>query len=259
MIIIKLLLTIWHFSCFFAKGGLIMLFVKNRIKRHQLNAENTSKACKRMVKLLDLQVQLTNPDKWELLKKSNYLIVANHVSYLDIAILTSIRPLLFITSNEMKNTPFLGQLTQLGGSLYTDRKKFTGIMGEIKNFASFLADGFNVVLFPEATSTDGKQLRPFKKSLLQVAIQAEKPILPICIKYVTSQGNPITDENRDNFYWYGDMAFLPHFMRLIKTKNTKIEVTILDEIEVVKDSDRKELSDKAFQQISNKYYSYKYL
>ncbi len=259
MMIIKLVLTIWYFACFFAKGGLIMLFIRNRVKRHQLNAKNTSKACKRMVKLLDLHVKLTNPDKWKLLQDNNYLLVANHVSYLDIAILTSIRPLLFITSNEMKNTPFLGQLTQLGGSLYTDRKKFTGIMGEIKNFATFLKDGFNVVLFPEATSTDGKQLRPFKKSLLQVAIEAEKSILPVCIKYVSSSGQMISDANRDNFYWYGDMAFLPHFMRLIKTKNTLIEVTILNEIEVTNDSNRKDLNDKAFKQISDKYYSYKYL
>lgn len=259
MIILKLILTIWYFTCFFAKGGCIMLFVGNKVKRHHLNALNTANACKKMIKLLDIKINLTNPDKWDLLKENNYLVLANHVSYLDIAILTSVRPFLFITSNEMKNTPFLGQLTQLGGSLYTNRKQFTGIMGEIKNFASFLQDGFNVVLFPEATSTDGKQLRPFKKSLLQVAIEAQKPILPICIKYLSSAGQPISDKNRDDFYWYGDMAFLPHFMRLIKTKKTSIEITILDEIQVSQDSNRKELSDKAFKRISDKYYSYKYL
>lgn len=256
---IKLLVTVWYFLCFFARGGVIMLFTHDRIKRHHLNAKNTSKACSKMIKLLDIQVKLTNPEKWSLLEKDNYLIIANHVSYLDIAILTSIRPLLFITSNEMKNTPFLGQLTQLGGSLYTDRKKFTGIMGEIKNFATFLQDGFNVVLFPEATSTDGKQLRPFKKSLFQVAIEAEKPVLPICIKYLSSQGQAISDKNRDNFYWYGDMSFLPHFLRLIKTKNTLIEVTILNEIPVTSQSNRKSLNDNAFTQISEKYYSYRYL
>ncbi len=255
----KIIFSIWYFLCFFLKGGFIMLFTKNRVKRHQLNAENTSKACSKMVKLLGLKVNLTNPEKWEILNQENFLIISNHVSYLDIPILTSIRPFLFITSHEMKNTPFLGQLTQLGGSLYTDRKKFTGIMGEIKNFATFLKDGFNVVLFPEATSTDGKQLRNFKKSLLQVAIEAEKPILPICIKYLTCDGQPISDENRDNLYWYGDMGFLPHFMRLIKTKDTQIEITLLDKIEVTAESDRKSLNDNAFKQISEKYYSYKYL
>ncbi len=257
--LLKIIISIWYFLGFFLKGGFIMLFTKNRVKRHQLNAENTSKACCKMVKLLGLKVNLTNPEKWEILNQENFLIISNHVSYLDIPILTSIRPFLFITSHEMKNTPFLGQLTQLGGSLYTDRKKFTGIMGEIKNFATFLKDGFNVVLFPEATSTDGKQLRNFKKSLLQVAIEAEKPILPICIKYLTCDGQPISDENRDNLYWYGDMGFLPHFMRLIKTKDTQIEITLLDKIEVTAESDRKSLNDNAFKQISEKYYSYKYL
>lgn len=257
--LIKLIITIWYFIVFFLKGGFIMLFVKDRIKRYTRNSENTSRACKKLVKLLDVDIKLTNPEAWDLLQKENFLVIANHVSYFDIAILTSVRPFLFITSHEMKNTPFLGELTQLGGSLYTDRKKFTGIMGEIKSFATFLNDGFNVVLFPEATSTDGKKLRKFKKSLLQVAIEAQKPILPICVKYLSSNGEPISDKNRDDYYWYGDMAFLPHFMRLIRTKATKIEITILDKIQVSPESDRKTLSDNAFEQISKKYYSYKYL
>lgn len=257
--LIKIFSVIWQFARFFARGGLIMLFVKDRIKRHQLNAKNTSKACSIIIKTLGIEVNLANPEAWDILTKENFLVVSNHVSYLDIAILTSVRPFLFITSNEMKNTPFLGQLTQLGGSLYTDRKKFTGIKGEIKSFATFLQDGFNVVLFPEATSTDGKELRSFKKSLLQVAIEAETPILPICIKYVSCDGQPISDKNRDNLYWYGDMGFLSHFLRLLKTKNTQIEITILNKVAVTAQSDRKALNDDVFEQISSKYYSYKYL
>jgi 1-acyl-sn-glycerol-3-phosphate acyltransferase len=255
----RIIFTIWYFFWFFVKGGFIMFFVHDRIKRHQLHAKNTSKACSKMIKLLDIKIKLNNPKAWDIFKNENLLVIANHVSYFDVAILTFVRPFLFVTSNEMKNTPFLGQLTQLGGSLYTDRKKFTGIMGEIKNIASFLLDGFNVVIFPEATSTDGKQLRPFKKSLLQVAIMAEKPILPICIKYVSTCGEPVSDKNRDNLYWYGDMTFLPHFIRLLKTTNTIVEITLLDKIEVTKESDRKTLTDNAFAQISKKYNSYEYL
>lgn len=259
MIVVKLFIVACHFIDFFVRGGFIMLFVKDRIKQHQRNAENTSRACLKIKKLLGFEITLTNPEAWKVLEEENFLVVANHVSYLDIAILTSVRPFLFITSNEMKHTPFLGQITQLGGSLYTDRQKFTGIMGEIKNFAGFLKDGFNVVLFPEATSTDGKQLRKFKKSLFQVAIEAQKPLLPICVKYLSSDGEPITDKNRDNLYWYGDMSFLPHFMRLIKTKKSLIEITILERIEVTPESDRKELTDLAFERISEKYNSYEYL
>lgn len=259
MIVKKILLTIWHFLCFFIKGSMIMLFVRDRIKKHQLNAKNTSKSCSKLAKALNINVSLTNPEAWDIFEKENFLVVVNHVSYLDIVIMTSIRHFLFITSTEMKNTPFLGQLTQLGGSLYTNRNKFTGIMGEIKNFASFLKDGFNVVLFPEATSTDGKKIRPFKKSLMQVAIEAEKPLLPICIKYTTCDGQAISDKNRDNLYWYGDMGFLSHYLRLIRTKETVIEVTVLNKIELTSKSNRKELSEEAYKQISEKYYSYKHL
>ena len=76
---------------------------------------------------------------------------------------------------------------------------------------------------------------------------------------MSNDNQPISDKNRDNLYWYGDMAFLPHFMRLVKTKQTEIEVTVLDKIQVTPQSERKNLSDNAFEQISKKYYSYKNL
>lgn len=259
MIVYKILFSIIYATGFFVRGLWIMLTVRDRVRKHQLNAENTSKACTKIAKLLGLEISLANPEAWKSLEQENFLVISNHVSYLDIPILTSVMPFLFITSHEMRKTPVIGQITQLGGSLFTDRQKFTGIRGEIENFAQFLLDGFNIILFPEATSTNGKELRKFRKSLFQVAIEAQKPLLPICIKYLTNDGEPITDKNRDNLYWYGDMPFLPHFWRLIKTKKTEIEITILDRIEVTSESDRKDISDQAYAQMSEKYYSYEYL
>ena len=259
MIIVKIIGIIVYFFLFFVKGFAISFFVADKNRRHRLHSYNTAHSCNRMAKLLGLDITLNNPDEWEKLKRNNYLVVSNHVSYLDIVIMTAINPFLFITSTDMKNVAFIGKVTELGGSLYTDRKKFTGIKGEITNFAQYLKDGFNVVLFPEATSTDGKELRKFKKSLYQIAIEANKPILPMCIKYTTNNGKPIDDSNRDNLYWYGDMGFLPHFWRLIKTRRTTIEITILDEIKVTPESNRKDLCEESFEMINSKYHSYKNL
>ncbi len=259
MIVNKIIGTIWYFFMFFVKGFGINIFVRDKNRRHSLHSLNTSHACNRLTRLLGIDIHLTNTEAWDKLNLHNYLVVSNHVSYLDIAVLTTINPFLFITSNEMKNTPFLGKVTELGGSLYTDRKKFTGIKGEINNFANYLRDGFNVVLFPEATSTDGKELRKFKKSLYQVAIEANKAILPICIKYTHCNGKPIDDTNRDNLFWYGDMGFLPHFWRLLNIKNAQVEITILDELQVGPDSERRELCDTTYQMIHDKYHTYKYL
>lgn len=256
MHIVKFIHVIIQFIFFFNRGLWTIISVRDNHEKHKRFAENTSHVCKKIANILGVNVKLTNPEKWAKLDKDNFLVVANHVSYLDIMILTSIREFLFITSTDMQKTPFLGQLCELGGSLFTNRKNAAGIKGEIINFAKYLDDGFNVVLFPEGTSTDGKEMKNFKKSLFQIAIEANKSVLPICIKYTDVDGKPISDENRNKVYWYGDDSFLPHILRVVKLKEINIEVTLLDEVVVNNTCDRKAVSNNAFEQINSKYKSY---
>lgn len=256
MILLKLLKVSFYFVRFFCKGTPIALFVSDKNKRHTLHSQNAADTSKKLLKMFNFDVKVTNPEALSILDTTNHLIVANHVSYLDILIMNTIKPLLYITSTDMQKAPVLGQITQLGGSLYTERKKFSGIKGEITNFAQFLKDGFDVVLYPEATSTNGKALRKFRKSLFQIAIEANRPILPLCIKYTEIDGKPISDANRDFICWYGDMTFVPHFLKVLTLKNVKVEITVLDEIKLTADCDRKSLSNRAFEIISNKYFSY---
>jgi lyso-ornithine lipid O-acyltransferase len=100
-------------------------------------------------------------------------------------------------------------------------------------------------LYPEGTSTNGERVTQFKKSLLMSAVTAQKNILPICIKYIEIDGEPLSLENRDRVCWYGDIPFGSHAAQMMKTKHLKVELQFLDVIKVTPESTRHELADKA--------------
>ena len=183
----------------------------------------------------------------------NYLIVANHMSYLDAILVAAWRPAAFVTSMEMKKTPFLGQLTDMGGCLYVERRSKENIQNEIGEIEEALKRGFDVVVFPEATSTDGSALRNFKRPLFAAAVRAGVPVLPVVIEYEYIDGKPVTAANRDALCWYGDMDFASHFFKLMRHRRIDVRLTALPEIPVTKDSTRDTLMEQAFQAISGRY------
>jgi 1-acyl-sn-glycerol-3-phosphate acyltransferase len=149
----------------------------------------------------------------------------------------------------MEKTPFLGQITKWGGSLYTNRKQFANLKQEIEQISDVLKEGSNLVLFPEGTSFMGDTVHPFKKSLFEAAILSKVPIQPVCIKYQTIDDMPVDESNRDEICWYGDMAFVPHFPNLLKHRKFTAQITVLEEIPITPNMDRQEVSDLTFQAI----------
>lgn len=204
-----------------------------------------------------IDAKVTNPHVFEQMKGKNYLAVANHVSYTDIIILASLDDFVFITSVEMGSNPFLGSITRKGGCLYTDRKKFVSLPKEIEKFADTIKQGFKVMLFPEGTSTNGETVKEFRKSLFQVPFLAQCPILPICIRYKSLDGKTIDMGNRDLLYWYGDMDFAPHFMKLIG-RRIEAEIEILDPVYSLEGKTRQTLSNDVYTQIRSCFHKTEY-
>lgn len=185
--------------------------------------------------------------------RDNFLVVSNHLSYVDVLAISSFLPSCFVTSKEMKNTFFLGQLCMIGGCLFVDRKKKSNIHNEVRELTQALDRGLNVAIFPEATSTDGTQVRVFKRPLFQAAIDAEAKILPICLNYKSIDGEDVTLKTRDSIFWYDDTPFIVHALKLFRQKNIILEISVLPAIQARSDSDKLELSEKCQQMISAEY------
>ena len=180
-----------------------------------------------LLKFLGTQIDIIDQRKE---KDRSNLIVCNHMSYLDILVLSSILPSCFITSQELKETPVLGQICTLAGCLFVERRDKSNIFNEIKNIEVNLEKGLNVLFFPEAKSTNGDSVIPFKRSLYQSAANTNHPILPITLNYLKLNGEPLTSETRDIVCWYDEMNFVTHLWQLCAQNNLEVQLVIHDSI-----------------------------
>jgi 1-acyl-sn-glycerol-3-phosphate acyltransferase len=237
----------WHIS----SSWILRLFIKDQNKLRYTFLKGVSSKSKLVAKILRLDIQIENPQNAR--PNQNYLIVANHLSYLDAILMTNFRETSFVTSMEIRSTPVLGIITELGGCLYVERRSRENIHLEIAEIENALKAGFNVTVFPEATSTNGEKVLPFKRPLFLAALRAKVPVLPIVIQYESIDDEAVTKENRDALCWYGDMGFGKHFLKLNTFRKIKMKLKILPEISIKEDSTRDTLMEEAFQKISQEY------
>lgn len=141
------------------------------------------------------------------------LIASNHLSYLDILVFSAAAPCVFVSKSEVRSWPIVGWVASLTGTVFVNRSSRAETGSVRPQMQERLEAGAVVILFPEATSTDGSELLPFRSSLFQAAVDAAAPITPACISYHVTDGDP----RMDVCYW-GEMTLFPHLLKLL-TKN----------------------------------------
>lgn len=141
------------------------------------------------------------------------LVVANHLSYIDIILLASQRPCVFVSKKEVRSWPIFGQFAQLAGTLFVDRKHRGDVASVVEQMRAALADGALVVLFPEGTSSGGSSVLPFKSSLLEPAQRLGCPVTAVAIGYGLEEGSVANEI----CYWR-EMTLLPHLLNVWRKK-----------------------------------------
>lgn len=147
------------------------------------------------------------------------LLVSNHLSYLDILVLATLVPAVFVSKSEIRNWPVFGWFGRLAGTLFLERSRRSDVGRMSAAIRAVLAGGHVVVLFPEGTSWNGRELLPFKSSLLEPIVGSPHPLSVAGIGYTLAEGSV---EN-DVCYW-GDMTFFPHLVRLMARKQVRVQV-----------------------------------
>lgn len=112
------------------------------------------------------------------------LMVANHISWLDILVLNAAHPSRFVSKSDVKSWPLLGSLITGAGTLYIERESRRDAMRVVHHMAERLRAGDILTVFPEGTTGDGHALLPFHANLLQAAITANVPVLPVALGFV---------------------------------------------------------------------------
>lgn len=188
----------------------------------QQRAEWCHRWAKAYIRLLDIELT------WRGAPPSRGLLTCNHLSYLDIVVLAAIHPQIFLSKAEVKNWPLIGPLTQRAGTLFVRRERKADVAELQSAFAEVVGQGMPLTLFPEGTSSDGSAVLPFFSSLLEPAAKANWPVTPGWITYRLDE-----DEGSvaDDICYWGDMTFLPHFLKLLSKKRIYATVVFGEPVE----------------------------
>jgi len=177
-----------------------------------------------LIKIIGIRLSVNGKNNWR--KNQHYCIISNHTSYLDILIAGAVFPVLFVSRHDVKYWPLLGTIAWVRGSIFVDRS-ITGSKERpyVKQIIDYLEKGFNVIIFPEGTTSNGDGVMPFKKTVFSCPVRAEVPILPISIRYTHIDNRRFSESNRDRVCWYGDMTFPDHFWSVLQLR--RVDVTII--------------------------------
>jgi 1-acyl-sn-glycerol-3-phosphate acyltransferase len=239
-------------SFLFASGIIRLLPVGEKARRSSA-IRTTSFFSRLMLALLGVRVHVKQGDRVNNTGKPR-LIISNHLSYIDVFILSSFMPAVFVTSVELKDTALLGLLASFGGSIFVERRKATGLKKEIGAVAAVLEQGFSVALFPEGTTSNGDRVQQFKNSLFDSAVVTRTDILPVCLRYTKVDGERLTPRSRDAVCYHGGMTFFQHFPKLLSLKSVEVELIPLKTIVVSPHHSRKDLAALAHNAISAAYH-----
>lgn len=139
--------------------------------------------------LLDiLNIGIRTEGEMSVRREGGFLIVANHVSWLDIFVLNAIYPSRFIANAEVRNWPLIGWLCKRGNTLFIERTVRQDAASINQRISLLLEQGICVGLFPEGTTTDGNQVGHFHSALIQSAIDAGVMLCPIALRYQGENG-----------------------------------------------------------------------
>ena len=112
------------------------------------------------------------------------LLVANHISWLDIMAVHAVCPQArFVSKADVKSWPLIPHLVDAAGTLYLERERKRDALRVVHAMAQALQAGDTVAIFPEGTTSDGQGLLPFHANLLQAAIATETPVQPVAIRF----------------------------------------------------------------------------
>ncbi|MET9404962.1 lysophospholipid acyltransferase family protein [Streptomyces sp. NPDC002935] len=168
------------------------------------------------------------------------LIVANHISWLDIPLLAAIRPARMVAKTEVRGWPVVGALAARGGTLFMDRDRLRALPGTVERIAETLRGGSAVAAFPEGSTWCGRAQGHYRRAVFQAALDAGVPVQPVRIHYRLADGAASTVPA-----FVGEDSLLASLWRVASARGLVAEVGLRPEIPPGGHADRRALTDAA--------------
>lgn len=168
------------------------------------------------------------------------LVVANHLSWLDILVLGAVAPMRMVAKAEIRDWPLLGALARRIGTLFIDRRGLRSLPGVVGQVSAALKAGAVVGLFPEGTTWCGAASGEFRRAGFQAALDAHVPVRPVSQRFRLPDGTPTTVGA-----FIGEDTLLDSMLRVLRLPRLVVEVRVLPLLEAGPGTDRRELARRA--------------
>jgi lyso-ornithine lipid O-acyltransferase len=209
-------LSIFVFSLIFLALIFIIFWAYPTKLRRQKRLDFFSRWSRIILKVFGIKIQ----DNFFCSQKGSKrprILIANHISYLDIPVLASLGPTLFLAKKEVADWPLMGALGRCLGMLFVDRSKLSSRAQAMRDIQEQIRQGYSVVIFPEGTTSETGPLRgrvPFFGGAFRIAREERVPIEILYLEY-----KPL-----DRCLWLGEQSFLDHLWKFLGLKNVRVKI-----------------------------------
>jgi len=210
----RITLINWHIFRGVVTSALVLPWV-GPTSRNRL-IQNWSIALLRKLRItVQVQGNLPNPGQMPV------VLTSNHISWVDIFVIHSVRPVRFVSKAEVRQWPIFGWLAAKTGTLFlvrTSRKQTAAIGGEMEKILNL---GDSLGLFPESTTSEGSAVLPFHSAMLQAAVSCQTPILPLALQYRLEDGtaNP-------HLPFIGEMTFAHSLVKVLAAPPSQVHIRV---------------------------------
>lgn len=190
---------------------------------------------------INLKVEGTIP-------KPPFYLVSNHLSYIDIIVYYALLDVTMVSKIEVRSWPFLGFMSKTFGVIFIDRHKRSDIERVNEQIAQNIHQYQGLLVFPEGTTSDGREVLRFRPSLMKVPIDQQLPVSSAAVSY-RIQNAP--DQTYCKVCWWGGATLLEHFFELGRQGRIEAVVRFSDERLLL--DDRKDLANRLHEEVTSMY------
>lgn len=181
-------------------------------RRAAFRAHRQHVGCRRLCEILGVRVTVEG----DLPGHDGMLVVCNHFGVLDPLVLASRLPVAFVGKAGIRQWPFVGWVCATMGVIFVERERRSATASFVEQVRARMADGVDVLVFPEGTTTRGRTVRPFKTGAFAAVAGTDGRVLPLFLDARTVEGRPAVGAERERVVWAeGSPSFLVHFWHLL--------------------------------------------
>ncbi|MFF7133592.1 lysophospholipid acyltransferase family protein [Streptomyces sp. NPDC008196] len=175
--------------------------------------------CRTVVRAAGVRVRLSGATA----PTGGVLLVANHISWLDIPLLAAVRPARMLAKSEIRRWPVAGWLTARSGALFIERDRLRALPDTVTRIADALRGGAAVAVFPEGSTWCGRAQGPFRRAVFQAALDAGVAVQPVRLRYRVSGGEASTAPA-----FIGDDSLLSSVWRVVSARGLTAEAEVTE-------------------------------